>query len=434
MVAKVGAGATVQGIPETLSASQRNYMKTRRETCLIVTRADFPEGRGRTQRLMTLARAIQNAGWRVEIWIEEPLTGKISVNWARQGVVDGIAFRQYSSSSQRRHQFQSVPRRLWTCARIAWDLSRRPDVGILIMNVPFLHDGVPITLSAWLAKIPWVFAFEDERVDARTSGSGLIRRLAARVWNLSQSLCDSWLAPRADGTIVISSYLRRKYEALGCRNLVLVPTLVDERDWRLGDPEDGVPELFYSGESTEDIYEFSNLLRAFELVRRKGLSFRVSLVVGRPDVFKSVAFIQREVEALGLSQHVELLDVMPLAALKERMRRARFLLCIRKDNRLARSGAATKLSEYLSTGRVVILTPVGDIVEHLQDRRNSIVAQDTTVEAIHAALLAALGLSPGEQAEIGSRGRDLAATLFSPVNATKVLDGFLGGMARAGKS
>lgn len=268
----------------------------------------------------------------------------------------------------------------------------------------------------------------------KTSGVGMVRGLGGRAWNLVQSLCDKWLAPRVDGVIVISEYLMRKYEALGCGNMLLVPTLVDVRDWQLGEAKDGLPEFFYAGESTQGLYEFSNMLRAFARMRAKGARFRVALVMGRPEAFGSVATLQQEVEGLGLGDRVEFLDFMPLEALKARMAQASFLLCLRKDTDLARSGASTKLSEYFATGRVVILTPVGDISRSLEDGVNSLVAANTEVEVIQSTFEAALALGLQERASVGGRGRELAARLFSPTKASDALGAFLRALVRAGKS
>lgn len=381
---------------------------------LIASRADFPVGGGRTQRLMTLARAIRDAGWAVELWIEEPVTGKIQLDWKKQGEIDGIPFFQFSDSGSRRRQLHSLPQRIFRSLSMAWRLLRRKDVALVIFNVPFLYDGLPLAISSRIKGIPCVFAFEDERFPDRTGQRGLMRRVTSFLWDKDQQLCDSWLAPRVSGIVAISDYLVAKYARLGCKNIEKIPTLVTERDWQLGPAHGDCPEFFYAGESTQEIYEFSNMLEAFARLKASGLRFRAALVMGRPEAFPSVAVLQGEVRRLGLDGQVEFIEFMPLQKLKVRMAQATFLLCLRKDTDLARSGASTKLSEYLATGRVVVLTPVGDIACHLRDGVNSIVACDTSTDAIEASFAAALRLTPEQRERLGEGGLELARQLFDP--------------------
>ena len=396
---------------------------------LFISRADFPVGGGRTQRLVTLARAVRDAGWPVELWIAEPITGKIQLEWRKEGEVDGIPYRQFSESGSRRHRFQSIPQRVGRSFVIARELWRRKDVRLVIFNVPFLYDGGPVALVARMCGIPCVFAYEDERFRPLYERASLLRRLGDTVWLTDQRLCDVWLTPKVHGVIVISDYLRRKYKSLGCRRIASIPTLVDDREWRLREPNSGCPEFFYSGEAAQDIYEFSNLFRALARLRSRGVEFRLALVMGRPESFPAVAALVREVQAVNLQDCVEFIEFMPLAELKERMGQARFLLCLRKDTPLAQSGASTKLSEYLATGRVVIMTPVGDIGSHLQNRHNGLVPADTSVEAIERACSEALALDPAEERSIGERGRELARKLFNSSQVAEAIRLFLPAMA-----
>lgn len=390
---------------------------------IIISVADFPNGAGRTQRLITLARAMRDSGRNVRIWIKESAYGLGVVNSGQDGEVHGIPYRHFSHAHQRPTGFKSIRSRLWLGLRVAGCLWRsRRSIREVFFNVPAFHDGLPAMLAARLAGLPLFFCFEDERGDHLANHAAGHGRFAGWLLTQDDQLCDRWLSPRAAGIIAISSYLERKYRALGCRRIVRVPTVVPVEEWRqppLEDMDD--PRFFYSGVISREFYDFEQTLRSLGALAREGRRFRIVYVVAQPERSGARQWLAKLVADLGLESRVEILPFMPAQELKVQLKAATFLLCVRLDNPRAQSGLSTKLSEYLATGRPVITSRVGDAADLLADGESAVFVDPGRPEDLTARLRECVTM-PAEKANaIGAAGAAVAAGEFGlPVIAQRL--------------
>lgn len=91
---------------------------------------------------------------------------------------------------------------------------------------------------------------------------------------------------------------------------------------------------------------------------------------------------------------------------------AQLLLLARPANIQAKGGFPTKLGEYLTTGRPVVITKVGEIPDYLTDGENAFMAEPDN--PLSFALKVEEALTDTENARaIGLNGKKLAVTIFN---------------------
>ena len=102
------------------------------------------------------------------------------------------------------------------------------------------------------------------------------------------------------------------------------------------------------------------------------------------------------------------------------LKSSKILALARPDNLQAKYGFATKIGEYLMTGRPAVLTRVGAVEDFLKDKHDCILAEPDNVDDFAEKLL--WTIDNYEEAEnIGKRGRETALGCFnSEIEAEKI--------------
>ena len=406
--------------------------ETRSLRVLIITVADLPEGGGRTSRLKTLAASIEHGSHRAFVLVEHGLTNAPGQEVRGAITRTGISFQYVLQNTSRSFGFSAT----WMKLRAVYALwrwlaaaRRRGELDIILFNNLALYDTLPLTLFAKWKGLPTVQCYEDERMEVVSKESlGLARRLFGINSRLSDYLCP----PLADAIIVISEHLRIKYAKLshGRCKVFIVPTIVDCEDWRGGpEPETDTPRLLYSGTFSEQD-EIEAIVEALAILRNRGRRFE-ALFLGATASHPRVKSLTAQIMNLDLDGCVYIHPFMPLAAVREEIFKANILLCIRRDSIWARSGQATKLSEYLASGRLVIASDVGDNCRYLKDHESALIVSPTASPTELSDTIEQALLSPDLRRRIGMAGRRVAETYFDINKVSLVLDGLLSAVVAA---
>src|SRR5262249_18779956 len=283
-------------------------------------------------------------------------------------------------------------------------------VDLVLLNSLSFYDMVPITRWARRHGVGTVQCYEDERME-------IVSReklgLARRMFGLNAWVSDRWCSRLANAIIVISHYLKQKYDSLtGAPSKVyIVPTIIDCEDWRLpGETVSNSPRLLYTGSLTEHD-EVEKVVEALGSLKHRGLNFSL-LNLGADASNARTNALRNLIETFDLADRVELRGYVPVAIVKEELANANVLLALRRDTVWAQSGQSTKVSEYLASGRLVITTPVGDNSKYLRDGESALfVSSASNVEEIARVLELALR-SPDLRRKIGAAGRHVAEMNF----------------------
>src|SRR5205823_4574927 len=219
---------------------------------IVVTVADLPEGMGHTARLRTLVGSLTELGHRVRIWNEHAMSR--TPGQQVRGILGGAEFEYVLGTIERKFGFEAIALKLRAVSAILAKLSRahrEKNVDLIVLNSLSFYDILPITLWARRHHVRTIQCYEDERMEI-VSKENL--GLARRVFGFNAWLADRWCSRLADSIIVISHYLKKKYDALtgDPAKVHVVPTIIDCEEWTV--PEESLtdrPKILYTGTLTE---------------------------------------------------------------------------------------------------------------------------------------------------------------------------------------
>lgn len=307
-----------------------------------------------------------------------------------------------------------------------WLAAARRDSGLDVLwfnNLSF-YDTWPLSRCARSLGVATIQSYEDDRHElVSDSAISFSRRLFA---------VNSWLADRycprmADAVVVISRYLRRKYEPLcGAHpNVHLVPTIIDCREWSCA-PERHTdqPMILYTGSFGEQD-EIGGLIEALHILKQTGHRFRAVLLGDNGREPCRLVEARRLAHALGLAGCVEMPGFAPRAEVRRHLEEASILIGIRREGVWSCSGLSTKLSEYLASGRLVIASDVGESSYYLQSGHNALLVPAGAGPDVIARVIGEALNNYDERLRIGRAGKTTAAQFFDLPVAAKQLQSVL---------
>ncbi|MDQ3073248.1 MAG: glycosyltransferase family 4 protein [Bacteroidota bacterium] len=376
---------------------------------VILAAVDLPEGGGETTRLKTLVNAIKEAGHTVTILLENTSGNVDEKHLSPKGEFNGIPYEYILGDTKPLTGikfFTSKWKAVSLLKKRLSEMHRKQRVDVVWLNMLAGHTIYPVTGWAKRRGVKIIHSYEDERL----KGTGLKRRLIYA----NQRFADKYLTRVADGVVVISHYLRDKYTALisGKVPVVIIPTVVNAEQWlAAGEPDNKPPVLLYYG-SFFGFDEIEKMIDAVKLLNGRGRDVRLHLVGynrRKPEYMEDIA---RHVKEAGVSHLVDLKGFTPHDKLKAYIDEANVLIGLRKDDEWSRTGLSTKLSEYLSTGRLVIATAIGDNTHYLEDGKNALLlAPGCSVEEL-AGVIEKAAEDAGLRSRIGMEGRITALQNF----------------------
>jgi glycosyltransferase involved in cell wall biosynthesis len=295
---------------------------------------------------------------------------------------------------------------------------KKKEIDIIWFNHLSFYDVYPLTLLAKYLNIPTIQSYEDERFELVSSEK---LSLSKRVFAVNSWFGDQYCPKLADAIVVISNYLKSKYDKLSKApgKVHIVPTIIDCEEWVCPKEENTlVPTILYSGAFNEQD-EIENLIEAFAILRSNGYKFRVVMLGGNERHSSRMSKVYEQIDRLGLSSLIEIKGFVPLAEVKTQVCKSHILINVRRDSVYSRSGLSTKLSEYLASGRMVISSDVGDVSRYVSNGESALLVPSTvTVDEITQALSQVLQ-SNDLRRRIGAAGRDVAKRYFD-VSVAKV--------------
>lgn len=389
---------------------------------VFVVTADLPEGGGNTSRLKSLTAALAALGHKVEILVEHSL-GNAPIEVLRpQGVFSGVEFTYVLGRVEKPEGIQFLTEK-WkgTQAIIKYikQRHRASPIDIVWFNQVAAHEIFPISRVAKKLGIKTIHSYEDERM----KGAGLKRKAIAA----NQYIADKYLSRSADALVVISQYLKEKYQSYtGAKvPIFLVPTIIDTEHWEVGEESLGQePRLLYAG-SFFGFDEVEGVLQAVSQLKGQGISLQFDLLGYNRNQPEYMDYIASMIKELGLEDVAHLRGFIPFSQLPVYLGKANLLVGIRKDEGWSATGFSTKLSEYLATGRAVLCASVGDNAHYLTDGENAFMIESgATPDQIAAAIRKALA-DPEKRKRVGQEGKKTAIQKFDQHAVGKTLKSLL---------
>jgi len=227
----------------------------------------------------------------------------------------------------------------------------------------------------------------------------------------------------ASGVIYISSSLS---QFMGHSNTIVVPPTIDEMYIKNIAVQPLLNSQFtigYCGTVTMEKDGFGILLNSIRLLSTKEQHKIRLLIIGdttEPD--KTLDDYKQYAKNLDLEAAIEFTGRIDNDAVINLLRGCHLLVLTRPDNYQNRYGFPSKLPEYLSTGRPVLISCVSDIPLYLKDLESAYLLKNNTPEEI-ANSIARIIDNYEDAGQVGKRGFQIACDVFNNrVQGKRILD------------
>jgi glycosyltransferase involved in cell wall biosynthesis len=218
-----------------------------------------------------------------------------------------------------------------------------------------------------------------------------------------------------DGIFCISNYLIQYYKSKGFPpdKLFLVPSTVDTGRFNV-EFTARLPfnSIVYCGTLNIQKDGVDILIESFNKISAKYPDIKLVLI-GKGESFNNEEAILRElVHKLELDDKVFFLGQLPRSLVPEYLSSAKILALSRPTSIIADAGFPSKLTEYLATGKPVVVTRVGEIPQYLTDNVNAFLAEPDSVDAFANKLDYVIS-NYQLAVQVSQRGKDLTKTVFN---------------------
>jgi len=230
--------------------------------------------------------------------------------------------------------------------------------------------------------------------------------------NFDSQLRMRLLYPRADGVIAISSLLQRHYHAAGC-DAIRVPPLVDLEDpkWSSGywAPSDALRLVYAGNPGNKDL--LGAIIRAVVNPRYRTRRVELHLVGPSPEQAQAMAGCHLT-SSFGKGAAVLCHGRLPQEQVPPFIAGMDFTVLLRRNDRNANAGFATKLVESLSSGVPAIANATSDIAEFIRHGQEGLIVRGSTAEALATTLDEAAALDPCDLARLRCCAKQRARQVF----------------------
>ncbi len=367
----------------------------------ILLNEAYPVGMAATNRIHLYAKGLLELGNIVRILIpratEKPGKAK---NIEKRGTYEGVYFRYacnpVMSPNFLKRRIQNV---LSVTNFLTFFVSYNPDVVLVVSND--FRDIFYAKICSIFIRSKIVREKNEVPFHRLNEISEKRERKIVREFNLFH------------GIIVISDTLRDFFiKDLSLKVKILeVPILIDNKNHSLDKRNISVePNLVYTGSLIDRKDGILIIIKAFSRIAESFPHIRLIMtgdINSSPDKEKVFEYL----ETYKIKTRVDLPGYVSKEELIRLTSTATALLLAKPDNRQNRYNMATKIGEYLLTGRPVILSSVDPVCNHLTYRVDAFVVNPDDNE-IADELRFILG-NPEKAVEIGSKGQEKANQLFN---------------------
>lgn len=395
---------------------------------LIYACADFPEGPATTSRIKLLSKILIESGHKISLAIFNANTKQpIAENQCNKGIYDSIEYTYLNGKTYRPSEFLgALNDTLKGIVNSTFYLSekiKQGHVDAVLFYTPDIFRVLPCLVQTKINGIPILLELcEMFSVDTRKSGvTFMIKRMAARI-------SDKILPIISSGIIVISKRISEHLKLTGIEEAKIIglPILVD-CDRFTQHSLASVPLLlgklyFLNSGALDEKEGLEFILEAFAQVARNHDQTFLAFT-GTPNDQRK-RYIVDYAKRLKIEQKLIFTGFVSIDQLSWAYQNAIALLCCRTNTLFANYGFPTKLGEYLSSGKPVITTNVGDIHLYLKDRQSAFIALSENSESIMKSMEAILS-DPILATRVGREGQKVAKEQFYYGNYVQPLDNFI---------
>ena len=377
---------------------------------LVITTGSFPSGEAASNRSVSYLKGLVELGIKVKVILLQPDKKQSIKNTIKKGEFYGIQYEYANCQSNLNiSKINKIFNRIKS-HRIAFNRAKslikikKNKVKILLL-VTKPYDILPYML---LSKLYRISVFHE-----RTEYPFLNTRNALQKVSLWFYL--KFLIPRFDGIFVITQALVAyfsKYTGNKTR-IIHIPMTVEVE--RFSENNERINEfgeyIAYCGSMYTDKDGVPDLIQAFSVLGKSEIRINLLLIGDNSDKRK-FELIQNCINSSPFKDRIFCIGRVERDDMPKYLNNAKILALARPDNIQAKGGFPTKLGEYLSTGKPVVVTKVGEIPNYLRDKENAFLSEPDNPNNFAQKMMEVL--SDYDQAlMIGQKGKEVALSTFS---------------------
>ena len=381
---------------------------------------DYPHGMAGTKRIQNTISCLKTY---TSISIHVVIMRQSSRKNSLAGVYEGIPYETVMGDLFRMKMVLKAPLLFAKARQVVKRIYRPGQKNILYIYGPPSFDNLPTIRYARSIGYNIVFDIVEDDDLARD----MLKNSLYRLKNLYICRVINQIGKIADGIVVISSHLEKKFRLLTSDTFPIhrLPISVDmdlypEVRQRFGNPI----SILYSG-SFDKKDGVTVLVDAFNRLASKRENVRLILTGAGAD--EDMRIVNQCVKNSPYKDRIIYKGYLNDADYYVTLRDADILCMPRIDIGFAQAGFPFKLGEYLATGKPVIASTVSDIPMLLKDRQEAMLVTPGSSDAIVEAAEFLIN-NPVIAFVIGAKGRARAKCLFDYHVHSKPLYGFLLGI------
>ena len=363
----------------------------------------FPDGNAATNRVYTYARGFIESGVKAQI-----VCFRNDYLESYAGEVDGITyyypFRQaFRSPYFLLRRWHNILKH-YNTLRILKEIKRDHSIVAVIAYTVRMSTFIYVWLLSFIFRTNLLLERSEHPLKE-------LKRRPAIMAGYIKTFIEAVLS---NGIICISDYLRKFYRSVGAseKKLLIIPSTVDftRFEGTFVSPFD-FRYICYCGSLTYTKDGVHILLESFSRITGKHPDVRLVLI-GKADTREDEHSLRALAQRLGIDQKTHFTGVLSRDDIPTYLCNAEVLVLSRPRSIVADAGFPSKVTEYLSTGKPIVVTRVGDIPLYLTDNVNAFLAEPDNIDDFANKMDYVLS-NYQSSLKVGIKGRELVASTFN---------------------
>lgn len=388
---------------------------------VIVTIEPFPNGMAAVNRIKCYAKALRSDGVEVEVLtvFRTEHFGKEAKNKEGKGIWEGIPYK-YAGENPFRSQNPLLRKindilDVWRTCHYLKKIMKRGDAVIcymkersLAIKIAKICHSIGIPCLRDLCEFPYISRIQNKMVE---------KERASYMRNQF---------PYFDGIIAISQALfdySQKHKRPNAKT-IKIPILVDTDGYDKERQISSVPFFFHSGTLTEQKDGILGVIEAFGKAKHMyGLPV-MYYFTGKLEKSSDIDGIKALITKYELKDSLKFLGYLQEDEMLQYQANCIAMVINKHDNLQNKYCFATKLGEYLLSGRPVITTRVGEAIYYLKDRENAYLYDDNDIDSLSKLMIHVL-TNEEDCERIGQNGKALTMNQFDYRKYGRVMREFI---------
>lgn len=374
----------------------------------FVVKTPFPNGQATTARVINYCRGLIEGGISCEVIIPlavERFEDK-KLNEIPQGIYKGIPYRYISGSVKRNRNliYRQLKDRIDYIKTLMYIRKKVTNKDIVIV-----YEGGCLWFKLLTKVIHLVGAKAIMELNELPYGTGIETEtaIAARKKMLTK------VFPKFDAFITISEALSNLVRQYAPTSYILkVPIIVDENISNnvVGNIVNR-PYIFHSGSLFEQKDGIIGMLEAFALANKQ-LGYKLDFILtGDSKKSRDYQSIKETIENYKIKQYIHFTGYLSYDELYRYQSNSLLMIINKYDTQQNKYCFSTKLGEYLSFSKPIIITNIGEAMSYLNET-NSYIVEPNNPQLI-ADKIVQIYNNPIESKRKGMNGRHLTETIFN---------------------